>query len=222
MYLYDAHFAVKCYKTGHNCLDGHLKMYTLKLAPAQRLLVQMVVSMEPALNTLLKSYRGVCLDTSSARCREYKGLKSQKNCPWQPPKLHNWVPCGNRQLVASREMVLGSLYTANLHYLPKLSPRTDTQAGMGGDQCRAISYAVQTWSSMEEQNDINDWACWVNAAPWTSPLSNLMGLRSSSSNSSGGSGIICLLVSMVPCLVRKSAISWYACSITCRINKAYL
>jgi len=39
MYLYDAHFAVKCYKTGHNCLDGHLKMYTLKLAPAQRLLV---------------------------------------------------------------------------------------------------------------------------------------------------------------------------------------
>ena len=30
-----------------------------------------------------------------------------------------------------------------------------------------------------------------------------------------------LLVSMVPCLVRKSAISWYACSITCVNDRAY-
>ncbi len=89
---------------------------------------------------------------------------------------------------------------------------------MGGAHCRAISYAVQTWSSIKEQNDINDWTCWVNVAPWTSPLSFLMGLRSFSYNSSGGSGMICLLVSMMPCLIRKSAISWTACSITCTIT----
>ena len=33
--------------------------------------------------------------------------------------------------------------------------------------------------------------------------------------------MVCLLVSMVPCLIRKSAISWYACSITCVIDRAY-
>ncbi len=33
--------------------------------------------------------------------------------------------------------------------------------------------------------------------------------------------MIRLFVSMVPCLVRKSAISWYACNITCVIDKAY-
>ena len=33
--------------------------------------------------------------------------------------------------------------------------------------------------------------------------------------------MVCLLVSISPCLIRKSAISWYACSITCVINRAY-
>ena len=33
--------------------------------------------------------------------------------------------------------------------------------------------------------------------------------------------MVCLLVSMVLCLIRKSAISWYACGITCVINRAY-
>ena len=33
--------------------------------------------------------------------------------------------------------------------------------------------------------------------------------------------MMCLLVSMVPCLIRKSAILWYACSITCVIDRAY-
>ena len=33
--------------------------------------------------------------------------------------------------------------------------------------------------------------------------------------------MVCLLVSMGPCLIRKSAISWYACSITCMIDGAY-
>ena len=42
----------------------------------------------------------------------------------------------------------------------------------------------------------------------SAPLSFLMGLRSFSSKSSGGPGIICLLVSMVPCLVRKSHNVW--------------
>ena len=48
-----------------------------------------------------------------------------------------------------------------------------------------------------------------------------MGLQSFSSNSFGGSGIISLLVSIAPCVIRKSAISWYACSKTCRINEAF-
>ena len=46
-----------------------------------------------------------------------------------------------------------------------LSCGNDTQAGMGGAQCRAISYAIQTWSSVEEQNDYIDWTWLVNAAP---------------------------------------------------------
>ena len=33
--------------------------------------------------------------------------------------------------------------------------------------------------------------------------------------------MMCLLVSMVPCLIRKSAISWYACSKTSVIDRAY-
>ena len=33
--------------------------------------------------------------------------------------------------------------------------------------------------------------------------------------------MVCLLVSMVPCLIRNSAISWYACSIKCVIDRAY-
>lgn len=33
--------------------------------------------------------------------------------------------------------------------------------------------------------------------------------------------MVSLLVSMVPCLIRKSAISWYAWSITCVIDRAY-
>ena len=102
-----------------------------------------------------------------------------------------------------------------------LSCGKDTQAGMEGAHCCAISYAVQTWCSVEEQNDIDDWTWSINAAPCTCPLSFLMGLQRFSSNSAGGSVMVCLLVSMVPCLIRNSAISWYACSTTCVINRAY-
>ena len=53
MYSYDAHFAVKCYKTGCTCLDAfRVIKYALMLAPAPKLLVQVVVSTESALKPL--------------------------------------------------------------------------------------------------------------------------------------------------------------------------
>lgn len=90
---------------------------------------------------------------------------------------------------------------------------------MGSAQLCAIAYAVQTWSFTEAQDETSGYTCSVIALQ-SSPLSFLMSSQSPSSNPSRGSDMTRFIVSRVPCLVRKTAISWYACNITCMINKA--
>ena len=87
----------------------------------------------------------------------------------------------------------------------------DTQSNTGKSHSLASWYAVATCSSTVVQDDIKESACSKNAAPSLRPFSFLMGAQRSSSNSSGGSVMICMRVSKALCVFKKFANSLYAC-----------
>lgn len=68
--------------------------------------------------SMLISITEACiLDISSACCRERAANMGELSTITQATQLST---CSNRQLHASREMVLGTLYTVSTHYLPSL------------------------------------------------------------------------------------------------------